>query len=924
MRNTMHYRRLKIACFLSLLFLLFQIQISLAASCGEEWIKRNTSPGSTLWGIAWSGNQFVAVGDAGTILSSPDGIAWTAQTSGAASDLQSIVWNGNRFLAVGENSTILTSPDGAAWSGGTLGTATTLSGVAWNGSRYVAVGSGGTVLTSLDGANWTPGTSGTDKWLRSVAWIGSRFIAVGDVGTILLSTDGSTWTSRASGTNVLLNSVASTYNGVVVAGNDGVLLTSPDGFFWTLATTGTTRPLAGVAATGPGVAADQIVVVGYRTILTSPDGAAWTAHNPGSGIGALTSIAWDGGQFVAVGDVGIILASSCKASVDTEPDPFSFPPVTGAEPKQPVTSDSITVQGMDGNALADISIVGGKYSINDGAFTGKNGTVKLDDRVRVRLTSSAQPGTTATATLTIGGISGEFRVTTKPDAGDTEPDPFSFPPVTGAELNQPVVSDPVTVQGIDRPASISIVGGKYSINGGDFTARMGQVKLNDRVRVRVTSAGSYATTVTATLNMGGMEGSFTVTTRNEPPSSCDTPANWAADLADPVDLPPVVSGGKTYGQSIAASCEWLWIGAPQATAGGQKNRGAVFWWRKSQRGDWQAITAPVSEGSAGDAFGGALAINEPWAVVGAPKADRGDLRDIGRIYLYRRQEQTWQLASRLESGLSRNREQFGSAVALNDGWLAVGAPGPQKSAETDNGDGAVHLYSLQRGKWKYRQTLLPGSEHREGRFGASLALEGGHLIVGAPTEHLDRSDNLGSGAVYAYRLSGDEWIPDTAFTMPDLNDHKDGQFGSVLALQGNTLVISAPLTSFFENTEPHAQAGRVFLYVWSEEAETWHRSANFLQEKGEHLSPGNQFGSSLALANAGQWLLAGAPGADLSKRVQNSGRAYLYQIEGLGGTIAQSIDGTDKNQGLGRSAALLPNAAIIGAQSGQVLLYQPK
>src|SRR5258708_2690995 len=58
----------------------------------------------------------VAVGDAGTIVTSPDGTTWTARTSGASSALNGITWSGTQFLAVGDAGTVVTSATGIAWA----------------------------------------------------------------------------------------------------------------------------------------------------------------------------------------------------------------------------------------------------------------------------------------------------------------------------------------------------------------------------------------------------------------------------------------------------------------------------------------------------------------------------------------------------------------------------------------------------------------------------------------------------------------------------------------------------------------------------------------------------------------------------------------------------------------------------------------
>src|SRR5690606_17437736 len=103
------------------------------------------------------------------------------------------------------------------------------------------------------------------------------------------------------------------------------------------------------------------------------------------------------------------------------PDAFSFAPLTDVPTGAPVES-AVTVRGI--NAAAPISVAGGTYSINSGAFTSASGTVSSGQTVRLRVDASADFETTVEATLTIGGVSGVFSVTTY--ALDATPEPFSF------------------------------------------------------------------------------------------------------------------------------------------------------------------------------------------------------------------------------------------------------------------------------------------------------------------------------------------------------------------------------------------------------------------------------------------------------------------------------------------------------------------
>jgi lysophospholipase L1-like esterase len=95
---------------------------------------------------------------------------------------------------------------------------------------------------------------------------------------------------------------------------------------------------------------------------------------------------------------------------DTVPDSFSFLDVAGAGPSTLFTSDQIEISGF--TAPAAISISGGQYSINGGAFTSAAGAISPYDLVAIQSTSAATVSTAVNAVLTIGGVSDTYTVTT--------------------------------------------------------------------------------------------------------------------------------------------------------------------------------------------------------------------------------------------------------------------------------------------------------------------------------------------------------------------------------------------------------------------------------------------------------------------------------------------------------------------------------
>lgn len=196
---------------------------------------------------------------------------------------------------------------------------------------------------------------------------------------------------------------------------------------------------------------------------------------------------------------------------DTTPNQFTFTDQTGVNLSTAITSNSITVGGI--NAKASISVTGGSFSINGGTFRTSSTTVSNGNTVRVKQTSSASYSTTTNTVLTIGGVVDTFSVTTKANASaDTTPDQFSFTDQTNVPLSTVVTSNTISVLGINAAAAISISNGSYSINGGAFTTASGTVSNGNSVAVRLTSSANNATTTNTTLSIGGVSDTFSATT----------------------------------------------------------------------------------------------------------------------------------------------------------------------------------------------------------------------------------------------------------------------------------------------------------------------------------------------------------------------------------------------------------------------------
>jgi hypothetical protein len=264
------------------------------------WSSDTNSIRSWLWSVTHTPHNYLAVGNLGTILSSPNGIDWDLELTPApatnsvllgvggstnlfliagsrgtvlwatniffwnaisprptTNDLQGVCYDGTRYTLCGGNGTILTSTTGTNWISRTSPTNVFLMSVAPYPDGLVAVGDWGTVLTSGNSTNWFRQTTGTTNWLSQVRYLNSQLIAVGENGTILTSANGTNWTARTSGTTSWLNAVDYVNGAWFIAGNQGTMLISTNSTNWVNTGTITKNSLYGLVINN-----GQLVTVG--------------------------------------------------------------------------------------------------------------------------------------------------------------------------------------------------------------------------------------------------------------------------------------------------------------------------------------------------------------------------------------------------------------------------------------------------------------------------------------------------------------------------------------------------------------------------------------------------------------------------------------------------------------------------------------
>ena len=163
----------------------------------------------------------------------------------------------------------------------------------------------------------------------------------------------------------------------------------------------------------------------------------------------------------------------------------------------------------------------------------------------------------------------------------------------------------------------------------------------------------------------------------------------------------------------------------------------------------------------------------------------------GRVHIYDRDEaNVWRLQQVLQSpsstppGLVLPPDRFGFSLALQSGWLAVGAPRDDTAALQG---GAVHLYEKTNGaSFVLRQSIPSPVNQPEAAFGASVALKASTLLVGSPGAELNGERQHGS--VFVFRRETNAWRNVAKVFRPS---GSTGEFGTGVVFGSNWLAASS-------------------------------------------------------------------------------------------------------------------------------------
>ncbi len=320
---------------------------------------------------------------------------------------------------------------------------------------------------------------------------------------------------------------------------------------------------------------------------------------------------------------------------------------------------------------------------------------------------------------------------------------------------------------------------------------------------------------------------------------------------------------------------------------------------------------------AGDWFGTNIALDGDTLVVGARFEDSAatgingnqadnSAPDSGAAYVFTRTGGIWSQQAYLKASNTDARDQFGSWVAVDGDTLVVGARFEDSAATGINGNqgdnsatdsGAAYVFTRTDGVWSQQAYLKASNTEAGDWFGATVALAGDTLVVGARFEDSaatgingNQADNSApdSGAAYVFTRTGGIWSQQ-AYLKASNTEARD-EFGFWVDLANNTVVAGARFedsaaTGINGNQADNSAPDSGAAYVFTRTGGVWSQQAYL---KASTTGADDRFGHHVAVD--GDTLVVGAPSEDSAatgingnqadNSAPDSGAAYVFTRTG--------------------------------------------
>jgi hypothetical protein len=279
---------------------------------------------------------------------------------------------------------------------------------------------------------------------------------------------------------------------------------------------------------------------------------------------------------------------------------------------------------------------------------------------------------------------------------------------------------------------------------------------------------------------------------------------------------------------------------------------------------------------------------------------------VGAVYLYKRQGMTNVLVAKLVSPDATIGEtpEFGRTVAIKGNMVIVGARFAR--ADAVERAGAVYVFGKHGDSWQFEEKIISPAPETEDNFGRALAIQGDSLVVTA------RKTSAEEGAAYVFVYTDGRWIHQATLVASDPT--AGAYFGQSVDIQGDMMAISA------RNANPNSAGG---FYLFRKSGDGWLEIAKVTPSDGKLE---DQYG--FAIVMSGDTIAVGSRRADVNG-VKDTGAAYVYSLKGDSVEFITKLTAKDKISGdqFGQSIAIAGDVIAVGAwkddnRRGSIYLFR--
>lgn len=191
---------------------------------------------------------------------------------------------------------------------------------------------------------------------------------------------------------------------------------------------------------------------------------------------------------------------------------------------------------------------------------------------------------------------------------------------------------------------------------------------------------------------------------------------------------------------------------------------------------------------------------------------------------------------------------------------------------------------------------------QDDNFGSSVAVSGNTVVVGAPGDNHPLFPNINVGGAYVYVTDGVQWTMQQYLLGSDLDSQSE--FGNSVAIDGNTIVVGAD-----NDQVAGARVGSAF--VMERFGSSWFQTAQLVASDAG--GPGFEaFGYSVAVSR--DTIVIGAPLKTINSNAQQ-GAVYVFVRNGSGWIQQAKLTASDGDAAdqFGRSVAISGDLIIVGS-----------